>query len=93
MQSIMMANGIELRTIPVSPNYDYMGGSDGQIYSRTRYKGFGRKEYTDWYPLKGNKTKKGYLMVSLCHNNIKVTNHVHRLICMAFHGMPIKRTM
>jgi len=42
-----------LRPIPISPNADYMAGSDGQIYSRTRYKGFGRKEYVDWYPLSG----------------------------------------
>ena len=37
----------ELRPIPVSPNDDYMAGSDGQIYSRTKYAGFGRKERVD----------------------------------------------
>ncbi len=65
-----------------------MAGSDGQIYSRTRYKGFGRKEYVDWYPLVGSKSSKGYRLVSLCHNNVKVTRSIHRLVCEAFHGAP-----
>ncbi len=82
------AAGVELRPIPVAPNDDYMAGADGLIYSRTRYKGFGKKEYTDWYPLKGHATKNGYRSVSMCHANVKVTKNVHRLICMAFHGMP-----
>lgn len=72
--------------IPVSPNEDYMAGSDGRIYSRTKYKGFGRKVYVDWYPLVGHKNEKGYFHVSMCHENVKVTKNVHRLICMAFHG-------
>lgn len=78
----------ELRPIPVSPNDDYMAGSDGQIYSRTKYAGFGRKERVDWYPLKGYINNKGYRTVSLSHENKKVTKSVHRLVCMAFHGMP-----
>jgi HNH endonuclease len=90
-QFMQVVNGnyiVELRTIPVSPNDDYMAGSDGQIYSRTKFKGFGRKEYVDWYPLKGHIQKRGYQTVSLCHNSKKVTKSVHRLVCMAFHGMP-----
>ncbi len=79
---------ITLRTIPVSPNDDYLAGEDGLIYSRTKYKGFGKKEYVDWYPLKGHRTGKGYVLVSLCHNNQKVTKSVHRLVCLAFHGTP-----
>lgn len=93
MKSTKTAGGITLKPIPVSPNSDYMAGEDGQIYSRTRYAGFGRKEYVDWYALKGHKTKKGYSTVSLCHDNRKVTKSVHRLICMAFHGMPSKNSM
>src|SRR5262249_48516871 len=54
----------------------------------TRYKGFGRKDYVDWYALSPRHVKKGYATVSLCHENIKVTKSVHRLICMAFHGTP-----
>lgn len=88
MNSIKLLSGVELRPIPVSPNSDYMAGDDGRVYSRTRYKGFGRKELVDWYPLAGHKNAKGYLSVSLCHENKKVTKHVHRLICMAFHGEP-----
>jgi hypothetical protein len=65
-----------------------MAGDDGRIYSRTHYKGFGRKVYVDWYPLAGHKSAKGYLHISLCHKNKKVTKSVHRMICMAFHGMP-----
>lgn len=93
MNEIMLATGIVLRSIPVSPNDDYMAGSDGQIYSRTRYKGFGRKDYVAWYPLRPHRNGKGYLTVSLCHENRKVTRSVHRLVCMAFHGMPPIATM
>jgi len=90
MEIIVLSTGVELRSIPVSPNSDYMAGSDGEVYSRTRYKGFGRKEYVNWYPLKGHKDrgKGGYRSISLCHNNKKITRSIHRLICMAFHGMP-----
>lgn len=79
---------VKLVTIPISPNDDYRAGSDGRIYSRTKYKGFGKKEYVDWYPLRGHRNGKGYLHVSLCHQNRKVTRMIHRLICMSFHGMP-----
>lgn len=85
-----MKNTVTLKPIPVSPNDDYMAGSDGQIYSQTKYAGFGRKERVDWYPLAGHVTQKGYLSVSLCHENKKITKSVHRLVCMAFHGMPPK---
>jgi len=84
---------VAMRRIPEAPNDDYRAGSDGNIYSRTRYKGFGKKEYVDWYPLRGHKTKKGYMTVSLCHNNKKVTRHIHRLICSAFHGEPNPKTL
>lgn len=90
---ITLPNGVILRPIPESPNDDYMAGSDGQVYSRTKYKGFGRKDYVDWYPLKGHKNPKGYNSVSLCHNNKKVTRHVHRLVCSAFHGQPEKKSL
>lgn len=84
---------VQLLPIPISPSDDYMAGSDGNIYSRTRYAGFGRKVYVDWYALKGHATKKGYSHVSLCHNGRKVTRSIHRLVCMAFHGMPIEPTL
>jgi len=83
---------LRLKPIPVSPNDDYRAGSDGRIYSRTKYKGFGRKVYVDWYALKGHRIGKGYFAVSLCHKNKKITKSVHRLVCMAFHGMPPKTT-
>ena len=88
MEDIKLTNGVLLKPIPISPNEDYMAGSDGQIYSRTKYKGFGRKEYVDWYPLQGHSNGKGYQNISMSHQNHKVTQNVHRLICMAFHGMP-----
>jgi len=89
-----LSNGIELRPIPISPNDDYMAGSDGRIYSRTKYAGFGRKDRGDWYPLKGHSRKgKKYRHVSLCHENHKVTKSVHRIVCMAFHGMPDPPTL
>jgi len=83
-----LESGVTLRPIPVSPNEDYMAGDDGNIYSRTKYAGFGRKDFVDWYVLKGHIKAKGYRSVSLCHENVKVTANVHRLVCMAFHGMP-----
>lgn len=93
MASIFLQNKVELRPIPVSPNSDYMAGSDGNIYSRTQYKGFGKKILVGWYPLQGHNSGKGYLTVSLCHENKKVTKSVHRLICMAFHGMPEPKSL
>ena len=90
---INLPSGVTLKSIPESPNDDYMAGSDGLVYSRTRYKGFGRKDYVDWYPLKGHKNPKGYYSVSMCHENKKVTRHVHRLVCSAFHGSPEKPSL
>ena len=84
----LMNTSLILKPIPVSPNDDYMAGSDGQIYSRTKYAGFGRKVVVDWYPLKGHAAKKGYVTISMSHEGKKVTKAVHRLVCMAFHGMP-----
>lgn len=85
-----MDKRIKLNRIPTSPSESYRAGSDGQIYSRTHYVGFGRKVFVDWYPLKGHTGSKnnGYKHVSLCHENKKVSKNVHRLVCMAFHGMP-----
>lgn len=88
INDIILPNGVVLKEIPISPNDDYMAGDDGFIYSRTKYKGFGKKVYVDWYPLVGCSNGNGYPSVSLCHENKKVTSTVHRLICMAFHGMP-----
>lgn len=79
---------IILKPIPCSPNDDYMAGSDGRVYSRTQYAGFGKKKFVDWYPLKGHVTNKKYVSITLCHENKKVTKNIHRLICMAFHGLP-----
>lgn len=83
---INLPDGVNLRPIPESPNEDYMAGTDGNVYSRTHYAGFGRKKYVDWYPLIGAKSSGGYRLVSMCHKNKKVTKSVHRLICSAFHG-------
>ncbi len=90
---LCLASGVTLMPIPSSPNADYMAGSDGNVYSRTQYKGFGKKVYVDWYPLRGHKTNKGYVSVSMCHENVKVTKNVHRLICEAFHGEPVPATL
>jgi len=85
---------LDLRRIPCSPNDDYRAGDDGRIYSRTRYKGFGRKEYVDWYPLIGHRDpRKGYLRITLSHENCRVTKSVHRLVCAAFHGEPSSTSM
>lgn len=93
MKEIVLESGVVLKAIPESPNKDYMAGSDGNVYSRTRYKGFGRKEYTDWYPLKPIKSNKGYLTISMSHNGKKTTRLLHRLICSAFHGEPKPKSL
>lgn len=93
MSIIQLNGGVILHSIPSSPNSDYMAGNDGNIYSRTRYKGFGRKEFVEWYPLAGHRSPKGYLRVSMCHENVKVTRSVHRLICEAWHGRPMPTTL
>lgn len=85
---IQLSTGTILKPIPSSPNDDYMAGNDGQIYSRTKYKGFGRKDYVEWYALKGHTSNRGYQTISMCHDNRKVTRTVHRLVCLAFHGTP-----
>ena len=86
---ITLANGVILKKIPSLPNNDYMAGEDGNIYSRTHFSGFGRKEYMEWYPLVQDEShKKGYKRISISHNNRKKTMLSHRLICEAFHGMP-----
>jgi len=90
---LTLPSGVVLMPIPSSPNDDYMAGSDGKVYSRTKYKGFGRKEYVDWYPLAGHTTNKGYVSISMSHQNKKVTRLVHRLICEAFHGAPAKPSL
>ena len=92
IQTMKLSSGVELRPIPVSPNDDYMAGSDGEIYSRTKYAGFGRKNYVAWYALKGSRHSKGYRTISLCHQNKQVTKSAHRLVCMAFHGLPPSRS-
>ena len=90
---LTLPSGVVLMPIPSSPNDDYMAGSDGKVYSRTKYKGFGRKEYVDWYPLVGHATAKGYISISMCHKNKKVTRNAHRIICEAFHGVPNPSTL
>lgn len=89
---LTLPNGVTLMPIPSSPNDDYMAGSDGKVYSRTKYKGFGRKDYVDWYPLAGHTTTKGYVSISMSHENRKVARLVHRLICESFHGAPPTET-
>jgi len=88
MKDIKLPSGVLLKQIPVAPNDDYMAGSDGQIYSRFRYKGQGKTLYRDWFPLKSWPDKNGwYRHVTISHNNIRITKSVHTLVCMAFHGM------
>jgi len=88
MEDIILAGGVLLKEIPVAPNDDYRAGSDGQIYSRFKYKGWGKSIYQDWYPLKSWPDSKGwYRHVTISHNNIRITKSVHTLVCMAFHGM------
>ncbi len=91
MEVMKLPSGVTLKAIPVSPNDDYMAGDDGQIYSRTKYAGFGRKERVDWYPMAARLPKKRggkqpYKTVTLCHENRKVTKAVHKLVCLAFNG-------
>lgn len=90
---IRLPSGVLLLPIPEAPCPDYMAGDDGMIYSRTRYAGFGRKHYVDWYPLKPGRGTRGYFLVCLCHQNKSVSRTIHRLVCSAFHGAPESKSM
>lgn len=97
MQEIVLPTGVSLRPIPIAPNDDYRAGSDGQVYSRTKYAGFGRKDRVDWYPMASRLPKKRgsrqpYKTVTLCHENRKITKAVHKLVCLAFNGPPPEAT-
>ena len=78
----------QLLPIESAPNDHYRAGSDGHIYCRTKYLGFGRKAVVAWYRLDGHVTAKGYINISMSHDGMKVTRAVHRLVCLAFHGSP-----
>ncbi len=88
MNDITLATGVLLKEIPIAPAEFYRAGSDGQIYSRFRYKGHGKILYRDWHPLKAWPDAKGwYRHVSISYDGKKITRSVHTLICMAFHGI------
>lgn len=55
----------------------YAAGSDGVVYSRAR---------GTWRPLKAHGDK--YPAVTIVQDGIKRTMTVHRLVCMAFYGLP-----
>lgn len=77
---------LTLKKIPGIISNDYRAGSDGRIYSRKKYFGFGRTETVPWYALKGSLGVKGYQLISISHKNKRQTKSVHRLVCLAFHG-------
>ena len=63
--------------IPSLPKI-YAAGSDGIVYSRAR---------GTWRPLKAHIGDK-YPAVTIVQDGIKRTMTVHRLVCMAFYGLP-----
>jgi hypothetical protein len=70
---------IPLITIP-NERDDYAVGMDGQVYSMTT---------GSWLPLKARPDPKGYLAVTLMgKQGRKLTRRVHRLVCIAWHGLP-----
>lgn len=85
--SAEMVLDVVLKEIPLAHCEDYRAGSDGRIYSRTSFAGFGIKKYTNWYPLSEASTGK-YQSVSISSGGLKETYNVHQLICLAFHGVP-----
>jgi hypothetical protein len=85
-EKIQLDNGTVLLPIPGMPNDDYAAGSDGKIYTCKKY---GTKDgLVDWRPLVPQVKDKGYENVTICHHNHKITRTVHRLVCLAFHGVP-----
>ena len=64
--------------IPGEPE-KYCAGSDGKIYSKAR---------GHWRPLIEFFGAKGYKKVTLSKGPRKETKNVHRLVCMAFYGLP-----
>lgn len=74
------------------PNYDgYFAGNDGNIYSCWTKEGKNSKIIINKiHVLKPSlQSNKKYLFVIIKNNNkIRIAQRVHRLICMAFHGLP-----
>jgi hypothetical protein len=83
------SNMIIYKPIPGCNKDFYRAGTDGKIYSGVKTIGFGKPTLVDWYPMKFYTNKKGYQFVGIIFNGKKVTKTVHRLICLAFHGIPI----
>lgn len=83
--------GVELRWIPIANSTDYRAGSDGRIYSRVGHRGAKVTKHVDWYALDPKPGVNGYRRVALCTGKITKGYGVHRLICMAFHGRPMRK--
>lgn len=84
----ILDNGVSLTPIPGELYEYYRAGSDGNIYSRRKYRGGGVCDPVDWYALKAGKQKTGYLNVTISRKGYRKGKSVHRLVCMAYHGMP-----
>lgn len=87
MYDIKLNTGVLLKSIPISPNEDYMAGSDGNIYTRTAHTGLKSKVIGEWRVLR-EYNNGHYKSISVCHNGVKFTKFTHQLVCMAFHGLP-----
>lgn len=66
---------VEWRRLPLHPYERYEVSSDGDIRNGNRILG-------------GQLDKDGYHSVVLSHNSTTARFRVHRLVCMAFHGLP-----
>lgn len=85
----------ELKPIPIRGAENYQAGSDGHIYSRQRVFANGDNPDRDgWHKLKGSRASSGYVTVTLAtETGRRITKNVHKLVCMAFHGLPPKPSL
>ena len=82
--------GILLKPIPFIDPLDYKAGSDGFIYSKKNRGNDTTKRRNEWIKLAGTKINTGYYQVDIHKNTIAKRYSVHRLVCLAFYGLPKK---
>lgn len=72
--------GVQLRRIQGLAAPAYRAGEDGRVYSRMQ---------GDWRPLAGRLNDGGYQTVHVTDaTGVQSTWSVHRLVCLAWHGLP-----
>lgn len=87
MPELHLNTPVEYRPIPGFPGY--RAGADGTIWSCLKKRGRLRATPTgEWKCLKQIASAFGYLRVSMCHEGHRHLCLVHRMVLLAFVGLP-----